>query len=503
MRARYDGAMSRPRSAPSYLPIIGAAALGVALACSSKDDAPALSLNKDTIRDPESCKTCHQGHYTEWSGSMHALAADDPVFVAMNKRGQRETNGALGDFCVKCHAPMAVRDGLTKDGLNLATLPKSSKGVTCYFCHSVDRIDGAHDNPLHLADDLVIRGEYADPVKNTAHAATYSLMHDRDKAESASLCGPCHDITTSHGANIERTFAEWQASVFSQPGGATCSQCHMEQSSVLRQIANFPGALSRRTHAHTFAGVDTALFDGAPQVEAQQKAVKAILDTALQSALCVRQAGPAFALRVLLDNVGGGHGLPSGSTQDRRLWVEVIAYKGPDVIYKSGVVPPGADATASVTTDPDLWLIRDCMFDETGKPVHDFWNAASYEANQLPAQLTFVPTDPRFYQTHVVQAFPRSGDVPGTPDRVTMRVLLEPLGRDVLNDLVATGDLSAADAARVQPLIVGADPVLEWTAATATDTYLEDRLPVACITKTNFNVAADKVPAPKRTRCAP
>ena len=29
----------------------------------------------------------------------------------MNKRGQRETNGALGTFCLKCHAPMAVALG--------------------------------------------------------------------------------------------------------------------------------------------------------------------------------------------------------------------------------------------------------------------------------------------------------------------------------------------------------------------------------------------------------
>ena len=35
-------------------------------------------------------------------------AMDDPVFIAMNKKGQRETNGALGTFCVNCHAPMAA-----------------------------------------------------------------------------------------------------------------------------------------------------------------------------------------------------------------------------------------------------------------------------------------------------------------------------------------------------------------------------------------------------------
>jgi hypothetical protein len=33
------------------------------------------------------------------------------VFVATNTRGQRETSGQLGDFCLKCRAPLAVQKG--------------------------------------------------------------------------------------------------------------------------------------------------------------------------------------------------------------------------------------------------------------------------------------------------------------------------------------------------------------------------------------------------------
>ena len=62
------------------------------------------------LEDPATCMECHNQHYTEWSGSMHAYASDDPVFVAMNNRGQRETGNQLGTFCVQCHAPVAVRD---------------------------------------------------------------------------------------------------------------------------------------------------------------------------------------------------------------------------------------------------------------------------------------------------------------------------------------------------------------------------------------------------------
>ena len=135
-------------------------------------------LTKDELMDPESCKTCHPVHYQEWSGSMHAYAADDPVFLAMNRRGQEETDGELGDFCVKCHAPMAVALGKTTDGLNLADVAQKYKGVTCYFCHQVTEVAGDHNNPLVLAMDQTMRGGVFDPVKSSAHHTEYSLLHD-------------------------------------------------------------------------------------------------------------------------------------------------------------------------------------------------------------------------------------------------------------------------------------------------------------------------------------
>src|SRR5258708_23827270 len=96
---------------------------------------------------------------------MHAYAAEDPVFLAMNKRGQRETNGALGDFCVKCHAPVAVQQKLTTDGLNLAQVPAAAKGVTCLFCHSAASVDRTHNNPLTLpADGQSLFGPFSDPL---------------------------------------------------------------------------------------------------------------------------------------------------------------------------------------------------------------------------------------------------------------------------------------------------------------------------------------------------
>ena len=48
-------------------------------------------LTKAELMDPAACKQCHMTEYADWSRSMHAYASEDPVFRAMNRRGQDET----------------------------------------------------------------------------------------------------------------------------------------------------------------------------------------------------------------------------------------------------------------------------------------------------------------------------------------------------------------------------------------------------------------------------
>ena len=50
---------------------------------------------------------------------------------------------------------------------------------------------------------------------------------------------------------------------------------------------------------------------------------------------------------------------------------------------------------------------------------------------------------------------------------------------------------------------IGRAPVLEWTTDTGKTAYIEDGFPVTCVTATDLNAAADKVPAVNHTRCKP
>jgi hypothetical protein len=389
--------------------LLPVAALAVALAsCTSSktDDAP--TLTGDALMDPNNCLPCHAEQFREWSGSMHAYASEDPVFLAMNKRMQRETNGQAGTLCVGCHAPLAVRLGKTTDGLNLADLPSA-----------------------------------------------YSGLHDRESHDSASMCGACHDVVTLPGAHVERTFDEWNASLYAKPGQLTCGKCHMDGRDG--QAALVPGAPTRRVHDHSMPAVDVALTPFS-DADAQRAGLQKLLDATLLTKLCVKQSPTGITAEVTLDDAFAGHKFPSGAAQDRRAWLELIAYRGGAQVFSSGVV---ADKQAVTSiTDPNLWLLRDKIFDAANKETHLFWQAARFESELLPAAVTADAQDPAFFHS-VTKTFPLPSPA---PDRVTMRVRMRAVDFDLLDDLVSTKDLDPAVLDRVPTYEVGGSN-REWTNA--------------------------------------
>lgn len=425
--------------------------------CGKGKDEPSDLASLDDLQDPKFCQECHPVHYEQWAGSMHAYAAADPVFRAMNERGQRETNGELGSFCIQCHAPLAVELGLTTDGLNIDEVPEKYHGVTCYFCHQVEAVRGTHNNPLVLAMDKVMRGGISDPTPGSPHQSAYSELLDRSRPESAQLCGSCHDIVNPMGTHIERTFSEWQESLYARNAHfkLTCSECHMRGTDGV--AAEFDGVPLRRVHDHSMPGVDLALTDW-PGIEHQRALVQDELDTTLLANLCVNSSGGTTVLSVTVENVAAGHSWPSGASADRRGWVEIIAYdQDNQVAWSTGVVAD--DQPVVSLDDPYLWLFRDTHYDVNGNESHMFWEAARVDSNLLRAPITADPNHPDFVPTHDNRIFSFGGF---EPSRVTMRVRLRPIGLDILDDLIGTGDLDPAFR-EVMPTFDLGTTVLEWT----------------------------------------
>jgi hypothetical protein len=415
------------------------AALAAVLAGCGDDARP--SLTRAELLDPETCRDCHPQHVEEWESSMHAYASDDPVFRAMNARGQEEAE--LEGFCVACHAPMAVAENATTDGLNLDELPTSLKGVTCFYCHTVASVGDDHNNGLALADadDLAMRGPFGNAVANPAHRTAYSPLHDRNNQESSALCGSCHDIVTPAGVELERTYREWQDSFFSRPqstGGLSCGNCHMvgHENEV---VADFEGVGTRTRHEHTFPGVDTALTPW-PGVALQREQIARDLEPAIGARLCVNPS-EGGRIEYRLDNVGGGHMLPSGASSDRRMWVQLVAEAGEATILSSGIVAADQSVEEVAQTDPLLWQIRDFATDADGAPAHMFWDVRDVRSELLRPAVTFDPSDPAFDHS-TTRVYPLGGGP--LPTRVEAVVFLRAIDHDFVDDLIESGHLDSS-----------------------------------------------------------
>jgi hypothetical protein len=440
------------------------------------DDA-ALPIAK--LQDPETCNQCHPKHVTQWSASMHAYASDDPVFVAMNRRGQRETGGALGTFCVKCHAPMAVELGLT-DGTSFdpAQLPASARGITCYFCHNVKSVQDTHNNGLVLAHDQTMRGGLPGPVSSPAHHSAYDRLMDSTINQSE-ICGSCHDVVTpGHNVDLERTYQEWQSTFFSQDDPQhhlTCGACHMPSSTDV--IADAPGlhvkSHSNGFHEHLWPGIDQALTPF-PGTDALAMGIQRDLDPAVAiigpatlssnvqyGGICL---DPPGLLKVRIDSISVAHDWPSGAAQDRRAWLEVTAYDSSNaVLFQRGVVPDSPATDPDGLLDVDLIRLWDRTLKDDGSPAHFFWEVARVESRLLRPPITLDKNSPAFDHSSTIEFHVESAFT--AIDHITARLRIRPLPYAMLDDLVSSGDLAADVASRLRTLdILGTQRT--WSRAT-------------------------------------
>jgi len=444
-------------------------------------EGPARSIAE--LQDPQTCNECHPKHYQQWSGSMHAYAADDPVFVAMNRRGQRETGGALGTFCVQCHAPMAVTLGLTKgDDFDPAQLPASARGITCYVCHNVQSVTASHNNGLVLASDQTMRGGITDPAGSSAHRSRYDKLMDSDVNQSE-ICGSCHDVVTPRGVALERTYQEWQTTFFSQPDPQhhlSCGSCHMRSSTdVIADAPDLQVPLRRNGfHEHMWPAIDQALT-AFPEAAAQAAAIQRDLDPSVAvigptplgsnlqpGGICLEKTG---FLTVRIDSIGTAHRWPSGAAQDRRAWLEVVAFDQDNTaVFVTGALPDARPLPDGMDpeqlADPLLVGLWDRTFKDDGSPAHFFWDVARVDSQLLRPPVTLDKNSPDFDHSTTAR-FDVTG-VAGRIARITARIRIRPLSYAVLGDLVGSGDLATDIPGRMRTLdILGTQST--WTAATA------------------------------------
>jgi len=336
--------------------------------------------------------------------------------------------------------------------------------------------------------DQTMRGGVKDPTESPAHHTKYD-ENMASKTNNSRMCGSCHDVVTPAGVHIERTFAEWKDTVFAinDPDKflpLTCTGCHMFPST--QPIADKPGLdvgnHEYGFHEHGFAAVDQALTPF-PETEIQAALVQRDMDAALKivglrplgsqepyGGICTLPDG-TFTLRI--DTFSVGHMFPSGAAQDRRAWIEVIAYNAiGGIVFSSGVVPDGVDpedindpyvncTMAGSEACSGFW---DRTFKADNTPAHFFWEVASVDSRLLKPQTTLDQNAPGYDHSATVKYVVGSGL--NQVERIEARLRIRALPYEVIDELIASGDLDPAVRGQLKTLD-SAGATSTWLKSTA------------------------------------
>ena len=175
------------------------------------------------------CKVCHEDHYREWAVSQHAYAQLSPIYMAMQNKINKLTNGTNGDFCIRCHNQVGMNIGESTYVSNLERHPTSREGITCVVCHRVELPYGKASGRLALVEGDLLTKVYGP----TGQDELDRVLDNRDKyrvvteagesgrqihtkvghfpqIQTSQFCGSCHDVNLFNGFRLEEAFSEYK-----------------------------------------------------------------------------------------------------------------------------------------------------------------------------------------------------------------------------------------------------------------------------------------------------
>ena len=364
----------------------------------------------DTLPASGDCAGCHRQEYLEWAPSLHGIADRDAVYEKTVEANEDLLRHGVeqGRFCEGCHAPNELIAGRVTKLASVAPGPASADGVSCLACHAAVHADPQKGNgalTLRIAGlggdpaDLALLAAPRDHADRWGSAATKALI---GKSE---LCAACHtenyDPSMSKATtpqDVQSTFAEWQASWYADQG-VTCQDCHMAPDPAAQVLALRQGRVAKPDrYSHAFVGANYLMFEtglgetltflrggtipGLTEAEAdvaivaQREATHALLRAAAGLELrSVRADDSGLRLDIAVQNLGAGHNLPTGVSDQKHMWLEVeVQDAGGSVIYRSG----GFDAAAGVT-DPDAVMWIEQFLDGKGEVIPNHLTFATAE----------------------------------------------------------------------------------------------------------------------------
>jgi hypothetical protein len=208
--------------------------------------------------------------------------------------------------CNGCHAPLAFLAG------DIPPKPpaentRANEGVSCDLCHAIVGFEG--EVPFNF-NYIVEPGEAKQGVREGTESPYHGIAVN-PFLKTAEFCGTCHNEKDPFGQWVKATHLEWQESPQAR-GGIVCQDCHMPPAAG-NSAPDGGGQDHPDVRQHLFHGAhDIAKLSGAVEVRIHPSDLEV-------------KPGGTVVLTATVVNAKAGHMIPSGSAEERVVWLHVEA----------------------------------------------------------------------------------------------------------------------------------------------------------------------------------
>lgn len=265
----------------------------------------------DDYDTPEYCGTsCHTDFYQQWRQAMmsqsytHHWDEIEYFRLAVPHAEKDEIVAEVKDGCNGCHAPVSFLAGDTPPPRPEAG-SRANEGVQCDLCHTATGFEG--DTPFNF--NFISSPGDVKYGPRTGDLSPAHQMAQSDFLHTAEFCGTCHNEKDPYGIWVKSTHLEWKEGPYSAQG-VICQDCHMTYApgQTASMGTEYPDA---RQH----------LFHGAHD----PGKVGGTIELRIHPDLNEAEPGETIKFTVALFNQKTGHKFPTGSVEDRIVWMHVEA----------------------------------------------------------------------------------------------------------------------------------------------------------------------------------
>ncbi len=275
------------------------------------ENATTAQHNYDDWEGPDYCgPSCHNDIYQQWKQSMmsqsytHSWDEIEYFKLAVPHAEKDEVVAEVKAGCNGCHSPMSFLVGDIPPPRPEEN-SRANDGVHCDFCHTITGYDG--ELPFNF-NYVTAPGETKYGPRDNSESPDHETLKS-DFLGSADFCGICHNEKDPYGVWVKSTQLEWKEGPYAAQG-VGCHDCHMTNAEAYTASM---GEKYKDARQHLFHGAH------------DPGKVRGTIELRIHPDVNEAKPGESVKFTVALFNQKAGHKFPTGSVEDRILWLHVEA----------------------------------------------------------------------------------------------------------------------------------------------------------------------------------